>query len=106
MEFRDAAELWGKNVFDTTTMLEQELGKGFCIACISTGGENLVRYATIMNERHRALGRGGFGAVMGSKKLKAVMGSRVTGRSRSSTRTPSRRRPRSPRTSSARACSR
>lgn len=72
MEFRDAAELWGKNVFDTTTMLEQELGKGFCIACIGTGGENLVRYATIMNERHRALGRGGFGAVMGSKKLKAV----------------------------------
>jgi len=72
VEFRDAAELWGKNVFDTTTMLEQELGKGFCIACIGTGGENLVRYATIMNERHRALGRGGFGAVMGSKKLKAV----------------------------------
>jgi aldehyde:ferredoxin oxidoreductase len=72
VEFRDAAGLWGKNVFDTTTMLEQQLGKGFCIACIGTGGENLVRYATIMNERHRALGRGGFGAVMGSKKLKAV----------------------------------
>jgi aldehyde:ferredoxin oxidoreductase len=72
VEFRDAAELWGKDVFDTTTILQQQLGKGFCIACIGTGGENLVRYATIMNERHRALGRGGFGAVMGSKKLKAM----------------------------------
>lgn len=71
-EFRDAAELWGKDVFDTTTDLEKKLGKGFCIACIGTGGENLVKYAAIMNERHRALGRGGFGAVMGSKKLKAV----------------------------------
>ncbi len=70
--FKDAAGLWGKNVFDTTTILEQQLGKGFCIACIGTGGENLVRYAAIMNERHRALGRGGFGAVMGSKKLKAI----------------------------------
>ncbi len=70
--FKDADGLWGKNVFDTTTILEQQLGKGFCIACIGTGGENLVKYATIMNERHRALGRGGFGAVMGSKKLKAV----------------------------------
>ena len=72
VEFRDALGLWGKNVFDTTTTLEQQLGKGFCIACIGTGGENLVKYAAIMNERHRALGRGGFGAVMGSKKLKAV----------------------------------
>jgi aldehyde:ferredoxin oxidoreductase len=70
--FNDASGLWGKNVFDTTTILEQQLGKGFCIACIGTGGENLVKYAAIMNERHRALGRGGFGAVMGSKKLKAV----------------------------------
>ena len=70
--FNDASGLWGKDVFDTTTILEQQLGKGFCIACIGTGGENLVKYATIMNERHRALGRGGFGAVMGSKKLKAV----------------------------------
>jgi aldehyde:ferredoxin oxidoreductase len=72
VEFKDAAGLWGKNVFDTTTILQQQLGKGFCIACIGTGGENLVRYAAIMNERHRALGRGGFGAVMGSKKLKAI----------------------------------
>jgi aldehyde:ferredoxin oxidoreductase len=72
VEFRDATSLWGKDVFETTTMLEQQLGKGFSIACIGTGGEKLVKYATIMNERHRALGRGGFGAVMGSKKLKAV----------------------------------
>jgi aldehyde:ferredoxin oxidoreductase len=70
--FNDASGLWGKNVFDTTTILQQQLGKDFCIACIGTGGENLVKYAAIMNERHRALGRGGFGAVMGSKKLKAI----------------------------------
>lgn len=72
VKFADAAPLWGKNVMDTTSSIEKELGKGYSIACIGRGGENLVKYAAIMNDRHRALGRGGFGAVMGSKKLKAI----------------------------------
>ena len=42
------------------------------VACIGPAGENLVKYAAIMNDQHRAAGRGGLGAVMGSKNLKAV----------------------------------
>lgn len=72
VRIEDAGDLWGKNVNDTTGILENRLGKGYSIACIGMGGERLVKFAAIMNERHRALGRGGFGAVMGSKQLKAV----------------------------------
>lgn len=72
VELRDAGDLWGKNVMETTSLLKNRLGKGFNIACIGVAGENKVKYAAIMNDEHRALGRGGFGAVMGSKNLKAM----------------------------------
>ncbi|MFN3383279.1 MAG: aldehyde ferredoxin oxidoreductase family protein [Archaeoglobaceae archaeon] len=68
-EIRDARKLWGLNVFDTTKALE----KGGSVACIGPAGENLVYFASIMNEEHRAAGRTGLGAVMGSKKLKAIV---------------------------------
>lgn len=68
----DAQELWGKNVFETTDLLKEKLGENFNIACIGQAGENLVRYASVMNDKHRAAGRCGFGAVMGAKKLKAI----------------------------------
>ncbi len=71
-ELRDAAQLWGKNVLDTTRLIKEELGDRYDVVCIGTGGENLVRYASIMNNLHRAAGRCGGGAVMGSKRLKAV----------------------------------
>jgi len=71
-ELRDAQELWGKNVFETTEILKEKLGKKFNIACIGQAGERLVKYASIMNDKHRAAGRCGFGAVMGSKNLKAI----------------------------------
>ncbi len=72
VELKDAKELWGKNVFETTDLIKKELGDSFNVACIGRAGENLVKYAAIMNDKHRALGRGGFGAIMGSKNLKAL----------------------------------
>ena len=71
-ELRDAKNLWGKNVFETTRLIKEELGERFNVACIGIAGENLVRYASIMNDLHRAAGRCGMGAVMGSKRLKAI----------------------------------
>ncbi len=71
-DLKDAGDLWGKNVSETTRLLKEKHGQGFNIACIGIGGENLVKYAAIMNDEHRAAGRGGMGAVMGSKRLKAI----------------------------------
>lgn len=71
VELRDASQLWGKNVHEATDMLEAECGK-FRIATIAPSGENGVLFAGIMNDKNRAAGRGGMGAVMGSKNLKAV----------------------------------
>jgi aldehyde:ferredoxin oxidoreductase len=71
-ELRDASHLWGKLVPETQDLLTEELGKDFRVVCIGPGGENLVRYACLMNEKHRAAGRAGVGAVMGSKRVKAI----------------------------------
>ncbi len=71
-ELRDAGHLWGKGVFETTRMIKEELGEKFNVACIGVAGERLVRYASILNDLNRAAGRCGMGAVMGSKRLKAV----------------------------------
>lgn len=71
-ELRDAAGFWGKGVSETTALIKQRDGKDFNVACIGQAGENLVKYAAIMNDLHRTAGRCGLGAVMGSKNLKAV----------------------------------
>jgi aldehyde:ferredoxin oxidoreductase len=71
-ELRDASDLWGKDVFETTEVLEKRHEKAKATV-IGPGGEKLVRFAAIMNDRHRAAGRGGVGAVMGSKNLKAIV---------------------------------
>jgi len=71
-ELRDAKEIWGKSVSETTRFIKKNLGDQFNVACIGISGENQVRYASIMNDLHRAAGRCGLGAVMGSKRLKAV----------------------------------
>jgi len=71
-ELRDANHLWGKSVSETTKLIKEELGEKFEVVCIGVAGENQVRYATIMNDLHRAAGRCGGGAVMGSKRLKAI----------------------------------
>jgi aldehyde:ferredoxin oxidoreductase len=73
VEIRDAAEYWGKGVFETEDGLREELGvPNLRVACIGPAGENRVRFACIMNDKHRAAGRSGVGAVMGSKNLKAI----------------------------------
>ncbi|RLI75299.1 aldehyde ferredoxin oxidoreductase [Archaeoglobales archaeon] len=71
-ELKDASYLWGKNTFDTTRILSEKVGK-CSVACIGPAGENLVNFACIINEEHRAAGRTGVGAVMGSKMLKAIV---------------------------------
>lgn len=71
-ELRDAKHLWGKTVPETEDLIQEEWGRSFTIASIGPAGENLVRYASIMNNKHRAAGRCGMGTVMGSKRLKAV----------------------------------
>ena len=70
---RDASHLWGKTVYEATDALNAETSPDARVACIGPAGENLVLYAGVMNDKHRAAGRGGLGAVMGSKKLKAVV---------------------------------
>ena len=72
--FHDAAKLWGKTTIETENALREEIGdNNICAALIAPGGERLSNMAAIMNDEHRAAGRGGSGAVMGSKKLKAVV---------------------------------
>lgn len=71
-ELKDAAHLWGKNVQETTELIKEETGEKFNVACIGPAGENLVKYAAIMNDLGRSAGRCGLGAVMGSKNLKAI----------------------------------
>jgi aldehyde:ferredoxin oxidoreductase len=71
-ELREAAHLWGKTVAETDDILQAFHGEPLTVAAIGPAGENLVRYAAIMNNKHRAAGRCGLGAVMGSKRLKAI----------------------------------
>ena len=72
-EIKDATFLWGKGIFETTKLLKEDAGSDLArVACIGQAGENLVRYASIGSEE-KAAGRTGMGAVMGSKKLKAVV---------------------------------
>ena len=72
-ELRDASHLWGKTTYQTTDAIQEELkDKGVRVACIGPSGEKLVRFSCVINEKTRAAGRGGGGAVMGSKNLKAI----------------------------------
>ena len=72
VEFKDAGLIWGMDTQDTQQFIKSDLqDENVRIACIGPAGENLVCYAAIISER-RAAGRGGGGAVMGSKNLKAI----------------------------------
>ncbi|ASJ01702.1 tungsten-containing formaldehyde ferredoxin oxidoreductase [Thermococcus gorgonarius] len=68
-----AEGLWGKGTFETERELKKIHGKNVGVLSIGPAGENLVRYAVVMSQEGRAAGRPGMGAVMGSKKLKAVV---------------------------------
>ena len=73
VEIRDASALWGKTTLDTEAAIKAEVGDDFCAALIGPAGERLSYMAAVMNDGHRAAGRGGTGAVMGSKRLKALV---------------------------------
>jgi len=71
---KDASHIWGKNVHDTVHVMMEEYGeKDTSVVGIGQAGEKLVRFAAIINENDRASGRGGTGAVMGSKMLKCLI---------------------------------
>ncbi|MFC1991556.1 aldehyde ferredoxin oxidoreductase family protein [Chloroflexota bacterium] len=71
-ELRDASQLWGKDTYETEDTLKAELGETAEIVCIGQSGETLSLISCIITRRGAAAGRSGLGAVMGSKKLKAV----------------------------------
>lgn len=73
VEIRDASALWGKTIPVTEALIKQELNNPqLRIASIGPAGEKMVRFASIVNDTYRFAGRGGAGAVMGSKSLKAI----------------------------------
>ncbi|MBU1671879.1 MAG: aldehyde ferredoxin oxidoreductase family protein [Actinobacteria bacterium] len=76
VELRDAADLWGRDTYETTDILwkqlTEEAGKKPKVAAIGPAGEIGVRFAAVVHDKHHVGGRTGMGAVMGSKNLKAV----------------------------------
>jgi len=75
-EIRDAGHVWGNGTFETCNRLQKETDSKAEVACIGPAGENLVLVAGVMaggQGHNRAAGRGGFGALMGSKNLKAIV---------------------------------
>jgi len=73
VEFRDASHLWGRDAIETEIELKKEHGRGAAVLAVGPAGENLVRFASINHEYWRQFGRTGGGAVMGSKRLKAIV---------------------------------
>ena len=75
-EIRDASELWGQDTYSTQKAIKETCSdNSVSVACIGPAGEKLIRYACIINDKGRAAGRCGMGAIMGSKNLKAVVAS-------------------------------
>jgi len=71
--YHDAAHLWGKNTFKSEDAIQREVGrKDAGVIVIGPAGERLVKFAVIENNYWRSLGRGGLGAVLGSKKVKGI----------------------------------
>jgi aldehyde:ferredoxin oxidoreductase len=69
----DAHDLWGRNTAETEEMIKELQGdRNIRVSCIGPAGENLVRFAAVINDYDRAAARSGIGAVAGSKQLKAV----------------------------------
>ena len=71
-EIKNASFLWGKDCYETETILKNQLGQDTELACIGPAGEKVSLISAIINNKGRAAARSGLGAVMGSKKLKAI----------------------------------
>lgn len=72
IQFIDASDLWGKGSHETETILAKKYGHEYSYLSIGPAGENLVTMACINSDYYRQAGRGGIGAVMGSKNVKAI----------------------------------
>ncbi len=74
VEIKDASDLWGKDIYETTDLLKERIGgrRKVKVLAIGQAGENLVKYATAINDKDAVFGRCGVGAVMGAKNLKAI----------------------------------
>jgi len=72
-EVLGADDMWGKDTHETKNLIQCRHGADAKVACIGPAGENIVRIAAIVNDDDRAAARGGVGAVMGSKNLKAIV---------------------------------
>jgi len=75
VDVRDASAFWGLDTQQTQKGIQAELPAKASVACIGPAGENRVLFAAIMNDKDRAAGRGGLGAIMGAKNLKAIAAS-------------------------------
>jgi aldehyde:ferredoxin oxidoreductase len=74
VQIRDASSLWGKGIYQTSRLIRQQLGdQRVKIISIGPAGENLVKCACLITDHYHAAGRGGAGAVMGSKNLKSLV---------------------------------
>ena len=69
----DASEYWGRGAEEVGAALKERFGKDHRTLVIGPAGEHGVKYANILNDGHHATGRAGFGAIMGSKNLKAIV---------------------------------
>ncbi|MFW6176063.1 MAG: aldehyde ferredoxin oxidoreductase family protein [Thermoplasmatota archaeon] len=72
IEIKEAEDIWGKKVSETTNLIEEKHGDDGSVLCIGPAGENLVRGASVMVDKARAAAKCGIGSVMGSKNLKAI----------------------------------
>ncbi len=72
VELIDASHLWGKDIYETTDALEEELGR-CTVAAIGPAGENMVVFALVLVDKQATWNVGGYGAVLGSKNLKAIV---------------------------------
>ncbi|GAB4410913.1 MAG: aldehyde ferredoxin oxidoreductase family protein [Anaerolineales bacterium] len=72
VELRDARHLWGKDTHEAERLIQEEMGKTCSVACIGQAGENLVKLAGFIADGEHAAARTGLGAVLGSKRLKAI----------------------------------
>ncbi len=73
VSIEEASSLWGRDIYETEALLKERSGASAQVLSIGPAGENRVRYACIGHNRHRHFGRMGSGAVMGAKRLKAVV---------------------------------
>ena len=72
VEFRDASHIWGKDTYEATELIWQEVGGEHAVACVGPAGENKVKDALVLANKYSAFARTGMGAVMGSKLLKGI----------------------------------